>query len=134
MPLQHTESYSYRTVALPAAGASAVTGALDLGPGGGRNMEQAILTLALPATPSLANTKSVTVTVTECATVGGSYTTVPGYGNMSVTGAGGAGAAAETWSLRLHDHVLQYVKISVAVEASGGDNTGVTFTASLDIG
>ncbi len=133
MGLQHTDSTSYRTVALPAAAASAATGYLDLGPGGGRNMEQGILSIALPATPSLANTKSITVTVQECATSGGSYTTVPGYGNLSVTGAGGVGAAAKTWSLRVHDHVLQFVKVSFAVEASGGDNTAVSATVALEM-
>lgn len=117
--------------ALPAAAASATTDTLDLGPNGGKNLTGAELLISFPALPALVDTKKVTVTVRDSAD-DSTFADVVGYGNLILIGAGGAGVAATEWRLRLHDHVRQYVRIQVAVEASGGDNTAKSVTCAIE--
>lgn len=120
------------STALPAAAATATPStALNLGPAGGRNQDKLKLQIYVPATPNLANTKTITFKVYDCDTSGGSYTEVEGYGNMIQTGAGGVGDSADEWILRIHDHVRQYVKVKATVETSGGDNTAVEYVMEL---
>lgn len=116
------------STALPAAAATATPAtALDLGPQGGRNQPHLKLQISVPATPSLVDAKTITFEVFDCATSGGTYVAVEGYGAMVQTGAGGAGDAADSWLLRLHDHVRQYVKVKATVQSGGGDNTAVSY-------
>lgn len=119
------------TKAMPAANANHNSATLDLGPSGGAHAGTAPqLLLELPATPALVDAKSITLTVQDSLD-DSTYATVEGYGNLKVTGAGGAGAAAKTWKLKLHDHVRRYVQINIAVENAGGDNTAKSLTASI---
>lgn len=117
------------TKALPAAAASATSDTLDLGPNGG-NHQAAGLLLELPALPSLVDAKTVTLTVRDSAD-DSTFADVAGYGNLVVTGAGGAGAAAKEWLLKLHNHVRRYVRIKIDVLTAGGDNTAKSLTASI---
>lgn len=118
------------TKALPAAAASATSDTLDLGPNGGAHLESARLQLELPALPSLVDAKTVTLTVRDSAD-DSTFADVEGYGSMVVTGAGGAGAAAKTYVLKLHNHVRRYVRIKIDVLTAGGDNTAKSLTASI---
>lgn len=116
--------------ALPAAAASATTDTLDLGPNGGKNQTGVELLISFPALPALVDTKKVTVTVRDSAD-DSTFADVVGYGNLILTGAGGAGVAATDFPLRLHDHVRQYVRIKVDVETGGGDNTAKSVTCAI---
>lgn len=116
------------STALPAAGSTATPStALDLGVAGGRNQTLLKLQISVPATANLADTKTITFKVYDCDTSDGTYTEVEGYGNMIQTGAGGVGDSADEWILRIHDHVRRYVKVKATVEASGGNNTAVSY-------
>ncbi len=120
------------TTALPAASATATPATpLDLGPQGGNNQPFSILQISCPAVPALVDAKTIIFAVTDCATSGGSYTAVEGYGAMQQLGAGGVGAAAAAWPLRIHDHVRRFVKVTATVLAAGGDNTAVSFTMEI---
>lgn len=119
------------TTALPAAAANSNTSSIDLGPNGGNNVDSNLrLLLELPALASLVDAKTVTLSVYDSAD-NSSFAAVEGYGNLVVTGAGGAGAAAKTWRLKLHDHVRQYIRINIAVLTGGGDNTASSLTTSI---
>lgn len=117
-----------KTKALPAAGASAATDAIDLGSTtlsvAGDNLEVQIV---LPSTPALADTKTITLTLQDSAD-GINFAAIPGLATLVVTGAGGAGAAAASRSLRLPSTTRQYIRLNAAVESAGGNNTGVSTT------
>lgn len=124
-----------RTKALPAAGASNFTDVVNLGspnPCSGIHVPLEV-TLEIPALPSLADTKNATFEVFDCDTEGGTYAVVEGTGNTKRLGAGGAGAAAKWFRFFLPPNVRQFVKIKCTVDASGGDNTGVTYTANFRV-
>lgn len=120
-----------KTVALPAAAASASTAAIDLGVPNADQIGVVKVTITLPALPALVDDKTVTVSLTDCATSGGSYTAIPGVGNLVVTGAGGAGAAAKTWVLYLPPHTKQFLKGKADVLTGGGDNTAKSLTIEV---
>lgn len=123
-----------RTVALPAAAASALTAVVDLGADRAGPLGHTLeVHLSLPALPNLADGKSVTVNLQDCDTEGGAYATIPTTGTMSVAGAGGAGAAAKTWRLYLPPHTRRYLKAQVSVEALGGDNTAKSLTLEFRV-
>lgn len=118
--------------ALPAAGSSATSAALDLGingnPVGAFNRDFA-LNLSLPPTPSLADAHNVTVQLKHCATVGGSYVNIPGLGLITVaTGAGGVGAAAYNQDIPLPPNCLGFIEAVIAVDSGGGSNVAVSLT------
>lgn len=123
-----------RTVALPAANAAALTAAVDLGGVEAGPLANPLeVHLSLPALPSLVDTKKATVDLYDCDSEDGSYTVIPGTGNLSVTGAGGAGAAAKSWRLYLQPHTRRFVKARVAVESGGGDNTALSLTLEFRV-
>ena len=111
------------SVALPAANASASTAALDLGVTYADQLGIVTAELTLPALANLVDDKTVTVSVTDCATSGGSYAAVAGIGNLVVTGAGGNGSDATTWTLYLPPHTKRYIKAKADVLVGGGNNT-----------
>lgn len=123
-----------RTVALPAANASALTAAVDLGcDRAGPVAHPLEIHLSLPALPSLADTKKVTVDLFDCDTLNGTYAVVPTTGNMSVTGVSTSGAPATSWRLYLPPNTRRFIKARVAVEASGGDNTARSLTMEFRV-
>lgn len=103
-----------KTVALPAAGASAQTDAIDLmqGPDQEPRFE---VEVSLPALPSLADTKSATVTLQDSAD-NVTFAAIAALAALVVTGAGGAGAAAASRKVRLPTNTRQYVRANVAVD------------------
>jgi uncharacterized SAM-dependent methyltransferase len=127
------ERQTIKTVALPAAGASASTAPLDFGtalPGPqGKGFD---LVVEVPALPSLANTKTATTILQDSAN-GTDYATIPGTGSLVQTGAGGVGAAAASLRLHLPPRTRRYVRATITVEADGGNNTARTLTMAVEI-
>ena len=125
------ERTTLKTVALPAANASAVTAVLDFGAAlpGPQKIE---VSLELPALPSLVDTKKVTLDL-EQSDDNSTFAVIPGTGNMSVVGAGGAGAAAKTFRLNLPPVFKRYVRAKAAVESGGGDNTAKSLTFAVEL-
>ncbi len=121
------ERTTFKTVALPAAGQSAVTAALRFTPG----PLKVEINLSLEALPNLVNTKKATVTLEHADTEGGSYSTLETVGNMVVTGPSSGGSAAKTWRLYIPPVRKLWVRAAVAVEASGGDNTAKKLTFAV---
>lgn len=109
------------TVALPAAAAAAQTAALDLGEGAGfiENVEVEIET---PALASLVDDKDLDIHVEHSAD-GETWADLPEVAAVKLTGAGGAGVAANKASFRLPSSTLRYIRADFAVETGGGDNT-----------
>lgn len=134
-----TDKNCLASVALPAAGSTATTPAIDLRTNGapiGQIMLGMHLKFDQATLPALVDAKTITITPKHCATVGGSYSAIPGVGNISVLGAGGVGASAFVgcpaleMEIYLPPHTLGFLKFDVTVLAAGGDNTARTFTAA----
>jgi hypothetical protein len=118
-----------RQIALPAAGATASTDPINLtqAPPHESHFE---VEIALPALPSLADTKKAIVTL-EHSEDGNTFAPIPALATLEVTGAGGAGAAAATRRVYLPSDVRQYLRAKVAVDAAGGNNTAKSLTLAL---
>ena len=118
-----------RTVALPAAAATATTEPFNLiqKPPHECHFE---VELTLPSLPSLADTKKATVTL-EDSEDGITFAAIVALASLEVTGAGGAGASTVTRKVRLPSDVRQYIRAKVAVEAAGGNNTAKSLTMAL---
>lgn len=122
---------SIKTVALPAAGNSASTGAIQVGNGNvGDRVE---FLFEYPALPNLVNTKKVTTTFEHSDTEGGSYTAIEGTGNMVITGPASGGSPAKTFGVFIPRRHKAWVRATVAVEAAGGDNTASSLTFAPDL-
>ena len=122
-----------KTVALPAANATAATASLDLKSSQPGPMPALQVEIELPALPALVDTKKVTVNIQQSADDGGSdaWAVIPTTGTMVLTGAGGVGVAAKTWTFTLPRDVKRYIRAHVAVENGGGDNTAKSLTFAL---
>lgn len=112
---------------LPAAGANNNTAGIDIGVDA-FVVEEAELRIRVPATPALADAKSITFTVQDSAD-NAAFTSL-GI-TFTVTGAGGVGAAAQDFYTRLPANTRRYVGVNQAVAAAGGDSTGVSVTVAL---
>lgn len=120
-----------QTKALPAAagtvnGTAIDTHATDPGAIGGHSNFQ----LSVPATPSLANSATLTFTVQDSAD-NSSFAAVSGLATLVMTGAGGVGSAAASQTWRLPPNLRRYVRVSVVESAAGGDNSAVSMTYKL---
>lgn len=125
------ERSSIKTVALPAANASASTAALRIPLGPHRGAFE--FHLELPATPSLVNTKKITVTLEESDVEGSGFAAMPTTGNMIVTGPASGGGLAALFRLYCPPVHKEWVRATVAVETGGGDNTAKSLTFAIDI-
>lgn len=114
-----------KLVALNNGAGNVSTAYLDLGPGGGTHIPNGRFVWSLPLQDSLANAGTVACELTHSDVPGSGYTTVPGYGNMIVTGGGGVGAAAQDFSMPIAKHVKQYVKARFT-QVGTGDNSDVS--------
>jgi hypothetical protein len=125
------ERTTIKSVALPAAGASASTAAINLGTS---DLGDSIkLGVELEALPNLANTKKASVVLEHADTEGGSYSAVETVGNMAVTGPSSGGSAAKGWEFYPPIVRKPWLRATVSVEASGGDNTAKKLTLSTRI-
>lgn len=116
------------TVALAAAGANVNSDAIDFeAVAPGVTLETVELEVALPATPNLANDKSITVSVQDSAD-GVTFADIDSLASLIVTGADAAGAGAVTRKYKLPSDTRRYVRVNAATEADGGNNTAVEAT------
>lgn len=119
------------TKALPAAAATNYSDPIDLRDSApGLKMRNAEVEVALPATPSLVDAKTVTLTLQDSAD-GTNFTDIASLASIVATGAGGAGAGAVTRNYKLPEDVRRYVRLKQAVLTAGGDNTGISVVTSV---
>lgn len=118
-----------KTVALPAAAASAHTEVIDLmqGPYQEPRFE---VELSFPALPSLADGKTASATLEDSAD-GMTFAAIAALEPLVVTGAGGDGSALAVRKVRIPSDTRRYLRAALAVDADGGDNTAEKFSLAL---
>lgn len=111
----------------PAASASASTDAIDLGVNrAGVNLDEIDVRIFSEALPSLADTKTATLTVEDSAD-NSSFAAVGGLSTLVQTGVSTNGAAAAERTVRLPPSTRRYVRVTSAIAADGGNNTAKKF-------
>lgn len=120
------------TKACPAAGANHNTATIDLkSTTAGAFADSVEVEIVIPALPSLAEGKTLTVKLQDSAD-DSTYADIPELASLVVTGAAlAAGSAAATRVIRLPSSAKRYLQANLAVAASGGDNTAKSVTVSL---
>ena len=116
-----------KSIALPAAAATAVTASINfesttLGPAA----DDIEATISIDATPSLVDDKTIILTVEDSAD-NSTFAAVAGIGTLTVTGASSAGAAAASQRFKFPPATRQYVRASAAVLTGGGSNIAKSF-------
>jgi hypothetical protein len=120
-----------KTKALPAAAATNYSDAIDLlDSAPGIKTRNAEIEVVLPATPSLVDAKTVTLTLQDSAD-GSSFAAIPTLATIVATGASGAGAGAITRLFKLPETVRRYIRLKQDVLTAGGDNTAISTTLSV---
>ncbi len=118
-----------RTLALPAAGASASTASIDLA--ATTQVESHFeVEIAVPAMPNLAEGKTATVMLEDSAN-DVNFAPIAGLAPLEVTGGVGGGASAASLRVRLPNSARRHLRATADVEAAGGDNTAVSVTLAL---
>ena len=124
-----------KSKALPAAAATNYSDSIDTGgaqPGRIEGMSESDpeLLIELPATPSLVDAKTVTLTLQDSAdnVTFADQADIPA---MVALGAGGAGAGAISRSFKFPVGLARYVRLKQAVLTAGGDNTAISSTLSI---
>lgn len=115
------------TKAIPAQNTNENSSALTLG---ATFPENAQVEIAIPATPSLANGQTITVTLQDSAD-NSSFAAIPELETLVVTGGGGTGAAAATRTVRLPPSARKFIRMNIAASATAGNNTAVSATLSM---
>ena len=121
-----------KSVALPAAGATAYTPFIDLltvTAGRVPCVELFISTSAALAT--LADTKNVTFTVQDSADGANGIAAAADLPVYTSTGAGGAGAAAVDVQVKLPINLRRFVRLAVTADAAAGNLAAITATVGL---
>jgi len=117
--------------AIVAQNTNANTAKLDLGsPTAYAANEKLDLQLSVPATPSLANGQTLIFTVQDSAD-GITFAAIPTLAVLTLTGAGGVGAAAAAVVYRLPGSTREFINVNVAASATAGNNTAVSSTWQL---
>lgn len=120
------------TKALPAAAASNTSDTIDLGtttPGRLADPCPEIL-IELPATPSLVDAKTVTLTLEDSAD-GSSFATLASFPAIVVTGSSGAGGGAVEQRVKIPIECRRYIRLAQAVLTGGGSNVAISSTLSI---
>lgn len=115
-----------KVTALPAAGASNSSAAIQLGDG---LPDDFVIQVSIPATPNLANGQTLTFAVQDSAD-GATFSTITGLSSVVVTGTAGGGPATVR-SMYLPPTVRQYIALNQTASSSAGNNTAVSSTLSL---
>lgn len=115
------------TKALPAAGASNTSDAIEIG-NAGPHREGIKLRVSWPVNSVLVATKTLTITLQSSATSTLADATVPGSTHVIT---GDTGFAAGYVDFELGQNIGAFVGWKQAVEAAGGDNTGTTLTGII---
>jgi hypothetical protein len=120
-----------KTKALPAAAATNYSDSIDLlDSAPGIKMRNAEIEVALPATPSLVDAKTVTLTLQDSAD-NSTFAAIPTLATVVATGASSAGAAAVTRLFKLPETARRYIRLKQDVLTAGGDNTAISTTLSV---
>lgn len=117
-------------IALPAAGATAVTEGIDLGQTIGGEIEGLNVVVEIPATATLVDSKAITITLKDSAD-NISFTALAGLAALAVTGVTSNGSVAFEQRLRLPTATRRYIRAEAAIPADGGDNTATSLTLSV---
>lgn len=117
-------------IALPAAGATAVTEGIDLGQTIGGEIEGLNVVVEIPVTATLVDSKAITITLKDSAD-NISFTALAGLAALAVTGVTGNGSVAFEQRLRLPTATRRYIRAEAAIPADGGDNTATSLTLSV---
>lgn len=118
-----------KNTALPAAAGTAHSEAIDLMQGPYQEA-QFELEMAFPALPSLADGKTASARL-EDSEDGVTFNAIAALEPLTVTGAGGNGAALALRKVRLPSDTQRYLRAAVSVDAAGGDNTAQKFSLAL---
>jgi hypothetical protein len=106
---------------------TAVSGGLDAG----FNVEGTELLISSPATPNLANATTIIFSIYD-SDDGTTYAVIPSMTNvLTLTGAGGVGAAATSVRVNLPSTTRRYIRVNQAVLTGAGDSTAVSSTVHL---
>lgn len=116
-----------RTKACPAANANHNSATIDLGAAGDASLEHVEIEIAIPALPSLAADKTLTVKLQDSAD-DITYADIEELASVVVTGVSTDGSAAKTVAVRLPSSTKRYIQANLAVAAVGGDNTAKSVT------
>jgi hypothetical protein len=120
-----------KTKALPAAAAANYTDSVDLGNTIlGPTADDVELLVSIEATPSLADTKSITLTIKDSAD-DSTFTALASAATLVVTGASSAGAAAAERRYKLPPGTRRYLRVDAAVESSGGSNIAKSYSFKI---
>ena len=131
MSFERKDAQLIKTVAFPAAAASANTASIDLVAASPFPLTKDFeLELSVPALPNLVEDKTVTITVQDSAD-DSSFAAIGALATFVVTGGVGNGAAATSRKVTLPSTTRRYVRCNIAVLTAGGDNTGSDFTMSV---
>lgn len=114
-----------KTVNLPAAGATAYTPSIDIGTG--PHTDKIEGRIKIPATPDLADDKTITVTFQHSSDDGVSdaFVAIPELSTLVTTGAGGIGHIAAERAVRFPSNTEAYVRCKIDALAAAGDNTDI---------
>ena len=118
-----------RTLALPAAGASASTAPIDL-TSASQTESPFEVEVQVEALPNLAAGKSVTVTLEDSAN-GSAFAAIAELAPLEITGGVGGGAAAASLRVRLPSAARRHLRATADVEANGGNNTAASLSLAL---
>jgi hypothetical protein len=118
------------TTALPAAGANVTSASIDLGAATAGRIPRVEADISVPATPSLVDAKTIIFTLMDSADniTFAADAWAPAF---TITGAGGLGAAAADFRIKLPIGVKRYIALNAAVLAAGGSNIAVSFQLAL---
>jgi hypothetical protein len=129
MPRSLIDAKLITTKVLPAAAANNAHDGIDLGT---ITLGDVILEakIDVEALPSLVDAKNATFTLQDSAD-GVNFLAIPALSSLTLTGAGGAGAAKATRYVYLPRTTRRYVRLYQAVDAAGGDSTAKKSTLTL---
>ena len=120
-----------RSKALPAADAANETDSFDLGQAEAHPVNESIdFKVSIPDAPALVEDKTITFTLEDSAD-DSTFAAIPQLATFVVTGKAGNGLDATARTYKLPGSTRRYVRVKVAVEADGGDNTGVSYSAQI---
>lgn len=116
-------------LALPAAGANGTSTVLDTASVNPGRLYDVELILALPALPSLADTKNALLKLQDSQD-NVTFTDTPGV-TITSLGAGGVGAAANSLQVKIPIGTGRYLRLYASVDAAGGNNTALSGTLNF---
>ena len=120
---------------LPAAASTSSPTGLDTNasPVCGDLGNHAFFHITCPATPALADAKTIIFTIEHSDSASSGFSAVPGISPHTITGSGGAGAAAVDEFRPIPRSTRRFVRCTAAVLTAGGDSTALSYTFSVDL-